>query len=267
MRHYRATVAYDGTVYCGFQIQRTGATIQGELEAALHRLTQAPVRIAGAGRTDAGVHAQGQVITFASDWSHGEAALQRALNAVLPLDISVRQVRTVDDRFHARFSAVARAYAYVAYASPIRVPTLDRIAWYVGQSLDLEAMNQAAQGLVGSHDFAAFGQPPSGGTTVRTVYSARWAVGSAGGHWAAEAVDTLYRFDIVANAFLRGMVRRVVGTLVQVGGGNLSLRAFGELLASADISRAGKPAPACGLCLCRVEYPEDTLVSERQQEE
>jgi len=267
MRHFRATVAYDGTAYGGFQIQRTGATIQGELEAALHRLTQAPVRIAGAGRTDAGVHAQGQVITFASDWSHGEATLERAMNAVLPLDISVREVRAVGERFHARFSAVARAYAYAAYAHPIRVPTLDRFAWQVGQPLDVAAMNRAAQALIGSHDFAAFGQPPSGDNTVRTVHRACWAIGSAGGHWAVEATEALYRFDIEANAFLRGMVRRIVGTLVQVGGKNLSVEAFGEIMASADISRAGRPAPACGLCLWRVKYPEDAPASERQQEE
>jgi len=266
MGHYRARVAYDGTAYSGFQIQRTEATIQGELEKALHRLTQSPVRIAGAGRTDAGVHAHGQVITFTGHWAHGDHVLQRALNAVLPLDISVRDVETVQESFHARFSAITRAYAYAVYSDQVRVPTLDRYAWQVTGPLDVVAMNRAASMLVGDHDFAAFGQPPSGENTVRIVDRAEWHTCHAGTQWIVSTAHELYRFDIEANAFLRGMVRRIVGTLVSVGTKNLSVAEFGDLLASADISRACRPAPACGLCLWRVEYPGDVLVGDEQVE-
>jgi len=213
--NYRATVQYDGTDYSGFQIQPDKRTIQGELERALRRVTQQFVRVAGAGRTDAGVHALGQVISFRANWSHGDQDLQRAMNAVLPGDISLGNVAVADDRFH-------------------------------------------ASELEGEHDFAAFGHPPVGDSTVRIVYRVGWRAGvPVWGNCFAPDCRKLLRFEIEANAFLRRMVRRIVGTLLLVGGGSLTPAAFSEILESREIRRAGPPVPGSGLCLWRVRYDGD----------
>ena len=250
---YRATVEYDGTEYSGFQIQVERRTIQGELEKALRRITQDAVRIAGSGRTDAGVHARGQVISFRTGWGHNCAELQRAMNAVLPRDIALRDMVEVADRFHARFSAKSRMYVYNIYTGRVRAPLLQRYSWHVPQEIDLEAMREASMQLEGEKDFAAFGQSPAGDNTVRRVHRAVWREKREGFDAFSEQVRFL-QFEIEANAFLRGMVRRVVGTLLSVGTGRLTVLELGEVLASCDISRASAPAPACGLCLWRVRY-------------
>jgi len=249
---YRATVSYDGSAYRGFQIQADGPTVQGELERALRRLTQAPVRVSGAGRTDAGVHAWGQVISFVTGWRHGAEALERGMNALLPEDIAVRELTPVEERFHARFSARRRTYRYWVYHAQVGLPLLRRYACAAPQRLDVAAMEQAAQYLVGSHDMAAFGRAPSGMNTVRTVERAAWRPRMAP-PWTGAAAD-LWEFEIAANAFLRGMVRRVVGTLLRVGSGELTVDGFREVIASRDPAKSGVPAPACGLCLWCVEY-------------
>jgi len=253
--NYRAVVEYDGSAYGGFQIQARRATIQGELERVLQQITQEPVRVHGAGRTDAGVHARGQVISFRTTWSRGCDDLQRALNALLPRDIAVRELATADERFHARYSAASRVYLYHVYSSCVRSPLLDRYAYYVASPPDIEAMNCAAALLVGERDVAAFGQAfNERGATIRQVQKAVWRrVGEAYPLWGACQADVA-QFEIEANAFLRGMVRRVVGTLLAVGGGMLSVEGFAEILASREISRAAPPAPACGLCLWQVHY-------------
>ena len=251
-QRYRATVAYDGTAYSGFQIQAREPTIQGELERALQAVTQERVRVVGAGRTDAGVHARGQVISFETGWRHGEEALQRAMNALLPTDIVVRGLMPVGERFHARYSACRRTYRYWVYHADAEQPLLQRYAHRLGRRPDIEAMQRAAVHLLGGHDFAAFGQAAGGGHTVRTVYRADWRQREAP-PW-VNADVSLWEFEVAANAFLRGMVRRVVGTLLLVGSGALSSQAFSEVLASSDPARSGPPAPACGLVLWHVEY-------------
>ncbi len=246
------TVAYDGSAYSGFQIQVDHPTIQGELERALASLTQQPVRVHGAGRTDAGVHAQGQVISFRTDWRHPLADLERGMNALLPGDIAVRDAMWASERFHARYSAVSREYMYKLYIAPIREPLLDRYAHRLARPLAWEAMEQAAAMLVGEGDWAAFGQAPAGENTTRTVYRAGWRPGQA--PWASEHPIEVREFWITANGFLRGMVRRIVGTLIDVGLGAIAPDEFGEILRQRDISRASPPAPACGLALWRVNY-------------
>lgn len=263
IRNYRAVVAYDGTDYHGFQIQADRPTIQGELERALQRITQEPVRVAGAGRTDAGVHAYGQVASFRTGWPHGSEALQRAVNAVLPWDIALRDVTVADDRFHARFSASSRMYVYNVYHSQVRSPLARRFAQHVMQPLDLAAMNAAAAHLVGEQDLAAFGQPPQGEVTVRRVFRANWQEGRAALCHVEISTEQLLQFEIEANAFLRGMVRRIVGTLLAVGTGFLTVKGFAEVLASREISRAGAPAAACGLCLWQVRYADGALPEEQ----
>ena len=256
--NYRATVEYDGTDYFGFQVQPDRRTIQGELERALERVAQHSVRVTGAGRTDAGAHARGQVISFRVGWSHGHSALARAMNAVLPREIAVRDLAMVGERFHARFSAQSRAYVYSIHNGPVRAPLLSRYSHRVARPLDVEAMAQATSLLVGEHDFAACGQPPVGERTVRVVERAEWRSGPVGfdGCSGSEG-HRLLRFVVEANAFLRGMVRRLVGTLLLVGVGSLSVDGFSEIIESADIGRAAPPAPASGLCLWRVRYDVD----------
>ena len=250
----RATVEYDGTEYAGFQLQRDRRTIQGELEQALKRVSGQAARVHGAGRTDAGVHARGQVISFRVAWAHPLGDLPRAMNAVLPRDIAVRGLAVASDGFHARYSARSRVYRYRVYGGAVRSPLLDRHALYERRPLDVGAMSAAAACLVGRHDLAAFGQSPTGGSTVREVYVAKWSTAGQ-----PEVIE----FEIEANAFLRGMVRRIVGSLLQVGSGVLTAEGLAQVLGSRDIARTAVRVPACGLCLERVTYGDE----ERDQDD
>lgn len=238
-----AVVEYDGTDYLGFQIQAQGRTVQGELERALAAVTQEEVKVVGSGRTDSGAHAQGQVVVFSTAWRRPPEELQRALNAVLPADIAVRELRPVAESFHPRFDAVSREYRYAVLNQPWRSPLARRFAYHFPWPLDVAAMNEAAGTLVGSHDFASFGRAPQGDNTVRQVYRAQWT-----------PEEPFVYFDIVANAFLYRMVRSLVGTLLLVGTGELSPDGFEEILRSADRDRAGQVAPPHGLCLVKVNY-------------
>ena len=242
-RHWRATVAYDGTDFCGFQIQVVQRTVQGELEAGLARITQQPVRVIGAGRTDSGVHALGQVVAFHAQWRHSRADLYRAWNAVLPKDVSIWSLTEAEKGFHPRFDAKSRSYRYTIWHSLVRNPLLRRTTLWVSQSLDLETMVAASHLLVGEHDFGTFGSPPQGTSTVRRVVRADWT----------RAAEMLY-LDIEANAFLYRMARAVVGTLLQVGRGELSVDQFASAFAAAERSRSGPTAPANGLCLMTIRY-------------
>lgn len=253
--NYRMTVAYDGSGFSGFQVQRQRRTVQGELEAALQRITRETIRVKASGRTDSGVHAYGQVVSFATGWRHSANDLCRAVNAVLPEDIAVRDARLVGPEFHARLSACWRLYVYNLYRSEIRSPLLSRYAYRVAGELDLWAIQQGADELIGEHDFAAFGSAVGGGSTVRHVRRAVW-VSDWGWpeRWLRPACQGMLQFQIEANGFLRGMVRRLVGTLVEIGQGMRPIGSLKELLASGDRSQAGRPAPACGLCLWHVAY-------------
>jgi tRNA pseudouridine38-40 synthase len=242
-RCFRAIVAYDGTEFLGFQLQADGRTIQGALECALGQVTQTTVRVIGAGRTDSGVHARGQVIAFRSGWRHTVEELQRALNAVLPPDVVVLDLGLAAEGWHPRFSALRRHYRYTVLNSPWRSP-LDRLyAHQVTKPLDLRRLQSGSTAFVGVHDFAAFGRPTQGESTVREVFEALW---QQDGPW--------FTFDVVGNAFLRGMVRCLVGTLLQAGGGFWPVERVAEVLESRNRALAAPPAPACGLCLMRVEY-------------
>jgi tRNA pseudouridine38-40 synthase len=240
----QGVVAYDGTEYSGFQRQANALTVQEALEAALAQITQETVSVLAAGRTDAGVHATGQVVAFDTAWRHGLGDLWRALNAVLPADIAFLQIEKAAPDFHPRYDARSRRYRYTVYNAPVRYPLARRYSLHVAASLDVAAMGRAAQVLVGEHDFAAFGQPPKrGGTTVRRVLTAEWDRDAPQLH-----------FDIEANAFLYRMVRSIVGTLLQVGQGAMTVEEFAAVLASRDRDRAGLTAPPHGLCLVEVTY-------------
>lgn len=244
MPRFKALIEYDGTAYCGFQRQpKAFPTIQGELERAIESVYHQPVPITGAGRTDTGVHALGQVISFELDWRHKPVALQRALNANLPEDIAVLQLDTVLSSFHPRYDAKRRAYKYFIYTGPVRRPLERRSSWYVSKKLDHERMQTAAQALIGIHDFATFGQPPQGISTVRELFVADWQ--QQGEHLV---------FFIEASAFLYRMVRSLVGSLKLVGDGTWSVDTFVDALRAKDRSRSGQVAPPQGLYLFSVTY-------------
>lgn len=243
---YRATVQYDGTAYYGFQRQRAGVpTVQAVLESALEHIAGRPVTVTGAGRTDTGVHALGQVVSFTIDWSirHGNEALLRAINAHLPRDVVVLNVDAAPPGFHPRFSARRRSYLYRIYTADARDPFRRDRAWHVRQSLDVGAMDAAAQLLVGEHDFATFGRAPVGDNTVREVFSA-----------GCRRMGDELLFDISANAFLNRMVRSLVGSIKEVGTGSWDLAAFAAAFRAADRAQSATAAPPQGLYLVAVEY-------------
>ena len=243
-RNLKLTLAYDGTRFVGWQKQASGESIQGLLEAALARLEGAPVTAHGAGRTDAGVHAEGQVASARVTFAHDAATVIRALNAVLPPDVRVIAVEDAAGDFHARFSARAKSYRYQLANVPVMSPFVRAYAWHVPERLDVAAMRNAAATLVGTHDFAAFQSTGSDvATTERTLTR-------------SELVDRggLLAYEVSGNGFLRHMVRAIVGTLVEIGRGGRPSNDVQGLLAGGSRSEAGATAPAHGLTLVKVEY-------------
>jgi tRNA pseudouridine38-40 synthase len=240
----RGIVAYDGSGYSGFQRQVNALTVQEVLEDALTQVTQEVISLLAAGRTDAGVHATGQVVAFDTTWRHELKDLWRALNAVLPADVAFLKLEQSAVDFHPRYGASCRCYCYSIYNAPVRNPLALRYSLHKSVALDVSAMQHAAGCLVGEHDFATFGQPSRPqGSTVRKIVRAEWR----------GEIPHLF-FDIEANAFLYRMVRSIVGTLLQVGQGKLSVNEFRNAFISCDRSQAGPTAPPQGLCLVRVKY-------------
>jgi tRNA pseudouridine38-40 synthase len=245
MARYQVIVVYDGTKFSGFQRQAHDRTVQGVFEDALKCIGWLGGSIIGAGRTDAGVHASGQVVAFDMEWKHTLEALRAALNANLPPDVAVNAVDVAAADFHPRYGAIARTYRYQIYISDVRDPMRERYAWRIWPQLDLRLLQQAAKLLQGSHDFVAFGTPPRpGGKTFREVYSAQW-------NFERDKLD----FEISANAFLYHMVRRLVSVQVSIAQGKLPLETFAEYLEKWEGQVIQGLAPAHGLTLIRVDYP------------
>lgn len=236
-----AVIEYDGTDFSGFQVQRGKRTVQGELERALHKITGEKIRVIGAGRTDTGVHAAGQGAHFDTAWKQSNEILHRALNAVLPNDVAVRSLVEVAPDFSARYSATRRTYRYTLLNQPLRAPLAERYALRVAEPLDAKAMDAAARLLNGQKDFGAFGTPPRGDNTVRHVYRAQ-----------VERQGARVSVEVEANAFLYRMMRRIVGTLLLVGKGALSIDEFARVIEKKH--RAGQSVPPHGLCLVQVKY-------------
>jgi len=248
VQYVSAQVAYDGSAYHGFQYQANAATIQCELEAALDRVAKREGRVAGAGRTDAGVHASGQVIAVYVHWQHSLPALQRAWNVHLP-DASRTYRYTIWQGPGVTGKSVEQA--------PRRSPLTDRFALYEVRSLNLAAMQEAALGLVGSHDFATFGQPPQGESTVRAVHTAEWQVVEENLLRLGDYPSRRLVFTITANAFLRQMVRSIVGSLLAVGRGEWAVSDFESAFEACNRCRSAPPAPPQGLVLEKVTYPAE----------
>ncbi len=248
MAHYKLILAYEGTEYHGFQRQKNKHSVQAEFESSLRKLGWSGRAVMPAGRTDSGVHAQGQVISFSLDWTHGTETLMTALNAHLPADIAVQAAEEVPQAFHPRYDALSRTYRYHLYAQKARNPLVDRFGWRLNVMPDLEKMNRAASLLVGEHDFRAFGKAlKEEATTVRKIFCAEW-----------DGDSQQAAFSIRGNAFLYHMVRRIVYVLVQVGLGNQPEEIVSRGLESGETGIVSL-APARGLTLLEVAYPENDV--------
>lgn len=254
MRTLKLVLEYDGSHYCGWQVQGDAPTIQGVLEQALAKILGARVRVSGAGRTDAKVHAVGQVASFRSAWQLPVEVLQRALNSLLPRDVAIREVQDVPPDFHARFSALGKVYAYRILNRPVRSPLRLRYVWHLPQPLDLQAMAVAATYLQGTHDFASF---QAAGSAVKTTERTL-----------TELTVTQDGEEIVvrgtATGFLRHMMRNIVGTLVEVGRGGRRPADVKRILEARDRRLAGVTAPPQGLYLVQVLYPPAALIAEER---
>jgi tRNA pseudouridine38-40 synthase len=265
IRTLKLTLAYDGTQFVGWQRQAAGQSIQGLVEAALSRLGGTKVSVEGAGRTDAGVHALGQVASARVATTLGVATIGRAVNAMLPPEVRVITIEDMPENFHARYRVSSKTYQYRIHTGEVLSPFDRSWCWHLPRALSVGAMQDASRVLVGSHDFAVFQSSGSSvKTSTRTVVRADWRVIHAAsnqdpGVEAAVAFPSAGRFvifEIEADGFLRHMVRSIVGTLVEVGEGRRRGESIGELLASGNRALAGPTAPARGLFLLRVTYPE-----------
>ena len=239
-------VEYDGTAYHGSQLQADMPTIQGEIEEALYKLTGEKSRVMAASRTDAGVHARGQVVSFRTRSPLPLQAFVRGLNHYLPDDIAIKAASRADDSFDARRGALCREYNYYILNSLTRSPIRRGFCHLVPGQLDIEAMNQACQALIGKHDFASFVTSAEVGakSTVRNVYRAE-----------IKKNGDLVVFNMVANSFLPHQVRNTVGALIRVGLGKMTVEGFNSLVEARRPGLAGPTAPACGLCLMKIDYP------------
>jgi tRNA pseudouridine38-40 synthase len=241
---FKVTIEYDGTEYHGWQVQPNGRTIQAVLQEAVARMSGEAVVVVAAGRTDAGVHACGQVISFALQHAVSTQALRGALNALTPPDISITAAEAVGDAFHPRRAACSRIYTYRIWNARWASPFWRRYAWHVPRELDCEQMRAAAAHLLGEHDFTSF--QAAGCEARQPVRRALRSDLDHSGH--------LVFYTIEATGFLRHMVRNIVGTLVEVGLGERGAADLPGLLAARDRTLAGPTAPACGLCLQHVNY-------------
>jgi tRNA pseudouridine38-40 synthase len=250
MRSFRLTLAYDGSDFAGWQRQPSVRTVQGELEVALERITGARAKCIASGRTDAGVHALGQVVSFTSETRHAPDVLTKALNAELPDDMLVFEVVPAPEGFHALRDAARKRYRYVIEDGRLRDLFARRYLWHIYQRLNVDAMREAAAPLVGTHDFTSYetsGSPRL--TTTRTVLDL------VAERRQAELTDRII-IEVEADGFLYNMVRNIVGTLVEVGKGKQAPTWPAEVLALRDRTKAGMTAPPQGLFLVGVEYPE-----------
>ena len=243
-RNLKLTIAYDGTRFVGWQRQASGESIQGLIEVAVSRLEGEPVTLHGAGRTDAGVHAEGQVASARVTFAHDCETALRAINAQLPPEIRVVAAEDAAAEFHARFSARGKMYRYQLANVAVPSPFTRAYAWHVPDTLDLDAMRSAAAAFRGTHDFASF--QSAGGevsTTVRVLMRSAFV-----------ERDGLLVYEVEGDGFLRHMVRAIVGTLVEVGRGRRLPRDVPALLDGGSRAQAGATAPAHGLILVKVEY-------------
>jgi tRNA pseudouridine38-40 synthase len=242
MKTFRLTIEYDGTDYIGWQFQINGRSVQEEVEKALKQILQSDIRITGGGRTDAGVHARGQVASFSVEREVEIHSLAKSINAVLPHSIIVLESSEVSIDFNARYDAKSRRYSY--YISPAPTAIERNYCWQVFQKIDFELLQRCAKQIIGEHGFRSFCKVDTDFHQHRcTIHSAEW-----------KKKDGLFVFEIKANRFLHGMVRTLVGTMVNVGRGHTKLDDFASIVDANDRSAAGMSAPAKGLFLEEILY-------------
>jgi tRNA pseudouridine38-40 synthase len=255
MRTIAVVIEYDGTDFAGFQVQRGKRTVQAELCQAVQQITKESVAVIGASRTDAGAHATGQVVHFRTECRIPVERVPAALNSVLPRDVAARWAWEADNRFHARYSARSRVYRYTIWNHAVRSALIERYAYRVSQPLNVEAMREATHYFVGRHDFAAFASEVKRyRNTVREVYHAQ-----------LQARPPLVWLRIEADGFLQGMVRAIMGTLIEVGMGKRSPDVVEQLLQSGSRGDALFRVPAHGLCLVKVNYDESAIRKVNEQ--
>ncbi|MGL5315790.1 MAG: tRNA pseudouridine(38-40) synthase TruA [Peptostreptococcaceae bacterium] len=243
MRNIKIVTQYNGQNYCGWQKQPNSLGIQGTIEKAIYEITKEEVKIIGSGRTDAGVHALGQVANFNIESTIPANKIPNALNAKLPKDISIIECTEVDENFHARYSAKGKRYRYLIHNSDYRSPIYKDISYHVKYELDFEKMTREAKYLLGEHDFKGFMSSGSSvKDTVRTIYDVT-----------LEQKEDLIVFEVEGNGFLYNMVRIIVGTLVDIGRGRIN-ESLKDVIASTERGRCGHTAPAHGLFLKKVDY-------------
>jgi tRNA pseudouridine38-40 synthase len=266
MRNIRLTLAYDGGDYVGWQVQPNGRSVQAVVEEAIQKLTGESVRILAAGRTDSGVHALGQVANFRTECNIPCENVRKGLQTFLPNDVVVLKACDVPLEFHATYSAKRKRYRYVIYQSLVRSPFLERYVWWRTEDLDTGHMQNAADVLLGTHDFRCFESHfPNKATSVRTVEEARFFRADGWAVWNPWSLSLENRqghngaflcFEIVADGFLYNMVRAIMGTLVKVGRGQWSPEDVRRIIETGDRALAGETAPAQGLYLVSVEYDD-----------
>jgi tRNA pseudouridine38-40 synthase len=244
MRNIVLSLAYDGTNYHGWQCQPNALTVQEVLNNALGRILNHPVTIYAGGRTDAGVHAMGQIINFHTEKVIALRTLAKGLNSILPRDIRVNNAREEEISFHARYSAKSKTYIYCILNTPYNSPFLERYAWHIHYTLNVSAMDDAAKVIIGEHDFSAFKKKNEAyKSTIREIFRAGVKIKG----------DLIY-FIIEARGFLRYMVRNIMGSIVLVGSGKITAEEFIKILESKDREKAGPTAPARGLFLRKIKY-------------
>nr|C6E4S9.1 RecName: Full=tRNA pseudouridine synthase A; AltName: Full=tRNA pseudouridine(38-40) synthase; AltName: Full=tRNA pseudouridylate synthase I; AltName: Full=tRNA-uridine isomerase I [Geobacter sp. M21] len=247
MRNIKLIIEYDGTAYCGWQVQPNGRTVQEALEEALASMLGGKTALHGSGRTDAGVHARGMVACFQTDKGMPLRAFREGLNCLLPADIAVREACEVPLEFHPRFDALAKHYRYTMLLDDLRSPLSRLTAWRLKGKLDVDAMRSACAAFVGEHDFAAFrASNCAAKTTVRRIYSMDLV-----------QEGPFLHLDVKGSGFLKNMVRIITGTLIEVGQGKKSVEDVARLLKGSDRQQnSGMTVPPQGLCLMQVYYPE-----------
>jgi len=245
VRNIKLTIEYDGTDFIGWQIQKEGRTVQGIIRDVIWQITGEKVKLIGAGRTDSGVHATGQVANFHTESKLSTDEFHRALNALLPDDVAIAAVEEVDEDFNARYSALSRRYRYLILNREYPSAIMRRYVWYVPYGLDVNLMDRAIKVLEGTHDFSSFQRRGSSRKNpVCTVIEAFW-----------RREGDMIRIEIEADSFLRGMVRAIVGTLLKVIEHADPEEKILEILAAKDRAAAGPSVPPHGLCLVKVRYP------------
>jgi tRNA pseudouridine38-40 synthase len=249
--NYRLLIQYDGTDFHGWQVQENDRTIQGELERVIGMLADADVAVVGSGRTDAGVHAEGQVANVhLNTTKFTPEKLKQAINGNLWRDIRILKVEEASDDFHARFSAKRKTYVYRIINAPVMSPFWRRYAAHEHKPLDVSKMNDAARQFLGEHDWTAFASAQSEGQSrVRTIHDL-----SVESQWDERAQSAMITISATANGFLRYMVRSIAGTLIEVGAGAKDFDTIQTAIVTGDRDLAGKTAAAHGLTLLRVEY-------------